>query len=197
MDNASLIVFDLETTGLGNGGERIGIVQIAAAAVTEAGMVVDKFHAFLQIPEGAVCEEYAMNMHASKGRTEEWFESNGTDPAAVLEAFVAWVNGHAAKGKVALGGHNVANFDIPHLKREINLLTTGGWGALKVDHHLVDTCILAYPLKQAGKVKSCSLKALVEHFGIINADAHDAMADVEATVALHNKLMECYAGLKF
>lgn len=193
MDNASLIVFDLETTGLGNGGERIAIVQIAAAAVTSAGVVVDKFHAFLQIPEGAVREEYAMNMHAGKGRTEKWFETNGSDPAQVLESFVAWVNGHASKGKVALGGHNVANFDVPHLKREINLLTKAGWAGMKVDHHLVDTCILAYPLKQAGKVKSCSLKALVDYFGIVNADAHDAMADVQATLELHNKLMECYA----
>lgn len=190
----TMIVFDLETTGLGNNGERIGIVQIAAAAV-KGGIVIDKFHEFLQIPAEAVQEEFAMKMHAEKGRTEEWFAVNGTNPSQVLEAFVAWVNSHSTEGRVSLCGHNIANFDVPHLKREINLLTTGGWAALKVGHHLVDTCILAYPLKQAGKVKSCSLKALVDYFGIVNADAHDAMADVEATVALHDKLMECYAGL--
>lgn len=60
-------------------------------------------------------------------------------------------------------------------------------------HRNIDTCSLAAPLICAGLVKSGSLGALTEYFGL-GTQTHGALADAIAAAQVFEKLVETYYG---
>lgn len=236
MSKPNIIALDLETTGLGEKGERVVPVQIAAIALDENLNELGRFQTFLKIPEraeemkdptltlgemrvraakaelplatyvslkdGAVLEAYAMDkVHAPKGRTYEWFQEHGVAPEVAYREFVAFCQQYQANRLVPLG-QNAAKFDVPMLVRELllnvpNLVlkkerdgsVPSGKLLLDLDHHVLDTVVLAYAkyVYGTGELKKVSLKPLCDFLGVPleESDAHDAMNDIVATI-------ECY-----
>ena len=192
MARKRIFFFDVETTGLGKKGERVVPVQIAGIIVdpnTPGWPEVGRFGPyFLQIPVGAHCEPYAMEMHEKKHRSRDFFRIKGLPPAEVYSALKDFLAPH---GKCVPGGHNAAPFDLPILRREaalhgVELEAPRGadWG---LDYHVYDTAVQAYQMLHycgSRPLASVSLKPLCEHLGIPvdEAQQHDAMYDIELTV---------------
>lgn len=59
-------------------------------------------------------------------------------------------------------------------------------------HRQVDVQSLAAPLMVAGKLKSLSLAALCQYFGVQNTQAHSAKGDCLATLQVFEKLLGLY-----
>ncbi len=61
----------------------------------------------------------------------------------------------------------------------------------KMHYHRLDTVSMAYALLRNNEdVDHLSLRALCNHFGIVQDKQHEALADVRATVELYKKLMQ-------
>ena len=61
----------------------------------------------------------------------------------------------------------------------------------KMHYHKLDTISIAFAKLHGDKnIDKFSLRNLTEHFGILNKNAHTALADTRATFELYKKLME-------
>ena len=178
------MVFDLETTGLGLGGERVVPVQFAGVMLDEQLREMDCFTRFFKTPEGAHVEEAAMKMHLAHGRDREFFAANGLPAEEFYPLLNKWVKSFG--GKPTPSGQNVAAYDLPILKREWTRYAGAPW---PMDHHPADTVALAFPLKYRGKIERVNLSALCAHFGIELKGAHDAVNDVRATAEVLRHLL--------
>ena len=100
IESGSLIVFDVETTGLDR--ERDDVIEIAARRL-DRGEISGEFHAYLRntTPVGS-----SESVH---GFSDAFLASNGEDPAEVFGRFFAWC------GDSVLVGHNVS-FDIDMIR---------------------------------------------------------------------------------
>ncbi len=203
MKRSHIFVFDLETTGLGQKGERVVPVQLAGIVLDPDNLKeLAEFSTFLKIPEGAVIEPYAMSMHAKKGRDYDFFQREGKDPEGAYRALADFLKPY---GRIVMAGHNAAKFDTPMLVRELLLHNVGvdipnpekpatmGYPVwIDMDYHVYDTMVLAYDQLKFGlkKVYSVSLGNLCKYLGIplSETDAHDAMNDVRATAEVLRKL---------
>lgn len=149
---ATLVAFDIETTGLSPVADRI--VEIAAVK-RRAGREVAHFHTLVDpqrpIPAGA------MRIH---GITDEQVRGQPLIEQ-VLPRFLEF-----AAGSVALA-HN-APFDLGFLWYEISK------GFQAPDVPVLDTCALARKHLRLG---SHSLDSLVRHLGLASAQEHRALAD--------------------
>lgn len=183
-----IFLFDLETTGLGEGGERIVPVQIAAVVLDpDTFAVKGSFQTFVRVPEGAHIEVGAMEMHAKKGRTLEFFNEEGIEPQVAYERLGAFLKQYG--DKLLPSGHNAAAYDVPIIKREALFYGV----RLPLDHHVLDTAVLALAklVYGTGELAKVGLKPLCDHLGVVlsEADAHDAINDVLATAQVLRKLM--------
>ena len=84
-----------------------------------------------------------------------------------------------------LAGHNVA-FDRAFL--EVAWRATGG-PPRGIDHHLLDTASLAWPLLAEGIVDSLSLMAISEALGLDLSEPHRALADAERSLEIARRLL--------
>lgn len=183
-----IFCFDLETTGLGNMGRLVVPFQIAGIVLdpNHPGLPqIGEFQSFIQLPAYAVCEDYAMEMHAKKGRTREWMQANGKPPHEVYRALDAFLRQFLTgpKDRLQPAGHNAAGFDLPMLTRETQI-HLGEDYKLPLDYHVLDTMIEALWFKKIhGAPSRLNLDAVTAHWGVLLTKdaAHDALNDVRAT----------------
>jgi DNA polymerase-3 subunit epsilon len=188
-----IFCFDLETTGLGEMGEPIVPVQIAAL-ILDGGHPdlpeIDVYHTFVKVPSYAHVEEGAMAMHAKKGRTLDWYQANGQDPAVVYPAIMDFIRRYGSY--VVPAGHNAAAYDMPIFRREVKRYL-GPTYKMPLDYHVMDTMSFAlFDLKFANsKIQKANLQALCDHLGVpLNAaEAHDALVDIRATAECLRRLV--------
>ncbi len=58
-------------------------------------------------------------------------------------------------------------------------------------HHKLDTLSIAFAkFNGTDEIKHLSLRALCEHFSIVNEKAHSALPDVRATIEIYKRLMQ-------
>jgi DNA polymerase-3 subunit epsilon len=97
----------------------------------------------------------------------------------VLESYKALAEG------CILVGHNVG-FDKSFLASGFR---RAGLEAPKMDHHVIDTASLAWPLVTIGALGSLSLNAVCTALGVSNEGAHSARRDVARTLEVYRRLM--------
>ncbi len=162
LESASYVVFDLETTGLRAGADRI--VEIGAVRVSRLALE-ERFETLVN-PGGPLPPAIAA--------------LTGISSAAVLRApraeqavgrFLSFT------GDAVLVAHN-ARFDISFLDREVEKLT-----GRRIAAPVVDTMRLARRLL-AGRGTRVSLGALAHFFGTAADPCHRALPDAEATAEI-------------
>lgn len=162
-----LVFFDLETTGTNIASDRI--VQIGAVKIFPDGKQEEKnvlLNPTIPIPK---------EVSSIHGITDEMVKDKPTF-RQIAKNFAIWLEGSD------LAGFNSDNFDIPLLVEEF--LRVGIDFPYK-DTHFVDM------LKIERIVNSHRLGDTYERYtGEVLENAHDAMADVKATIAIFEKQME-------
>ena len=176
MKKHTLIFLDTETTGLDPSKQEI--IELAAIAVEQSWDA--QGHGSLRVTKEAEWKIKPEHIETAQpealrinGYTEEAWKDAITLKDALTEFSVLARNGIAV-------GHNVS-FDMGFL--ETAFRTTGL--PFPLHYHKLDTISLAYAkLWDKKEVQAFSLKALCEYFSITNENAHTALADTRATLAL-------------
>ena len=163
------VIFDVETTGLfPETGDRI--VEIAALKITNL-QIVDKFYSLVD-PK----REISMGAYEVNGITPEMLQG-APEAKEVLPRFLKFL------GAAHLVGHNI-KFDLSFLCYELSLLGR----KLHEGMMVVDTLKLARSVLPS--LDRYPLWLVAESLGIEMDQKHRAMADVELTFRVFQKLIE-------
>ncbi len=180
MKPTTFAFIDTETTGLN--AERHEIIEVAGIIVritnpadSASYEVLDQF-------------EYRIKPERIGDADPLSLKINHYDPSAWGDALpleeVMHRIGEKTEGAVMVG-HNVA-FDAGFLEKAFQ--KTGILN--RMHYHKLDTISMAYALLHGNKeVDHLSLRALCDYFEIEQSAQHEALADVQATLALYKKLM--------
>lgn len=189
-----LVFFDLETTGLDP--QRDTIIQIAAIAVDQSLSELEHFEVKIRFDVESASPT-ALQLNSFEPGI--WEEQAVTELEAT-RLFSAFLKRHATirregkRGKpfyvAQLVGHNATTFDGPFIRAFYKRLEKFFPGSLNVlctlfraQWYFLENAFLKAP-------KNYKLQTLCSYFGIEHSDeqAHDALADVRATVALYQAL---------
>ena len=163
------VVFDVETTGLSAvNGDRI--VEIAAIKVKN-GQMVDTFESFVNPQRDIPIEAQRVN-----NITPDMVKDAPTAPE-VLPRMIEFI------GPSCLVGHNV-KFDLDFLCFELSLASR----RLRSETPVIDTLKMAKAL--VGHLPNLKLASIATSFGVRIGETHRALADVEITVGVLNRLIE-------
>ena len=166
--SAEYVIFDVETTGLSaRDGDRI--LEIAAVK-TKNFKIIDRFESLVN-PQRSLSQE-VVEIH---GISEDILKNA---PAAdeVLPRMIDFIGG------ACLVGHNV-RFDLGFLCYEL----AGAGRKLRQDTPVLDTLKLAKDLLPY--LSSYRLSSVALALGIIVQETHRAMADVELTATVYERLV--------
>ena len=190
----AVVVYDLETTGLG--AHRARIIEIAArrvdlsadpAASAAAG---DPFAALVN--PGVPIDDSAIRVH---GITESMV-AQAPSPADALKGFARWVEDVADEGRdVLIVAHNAKCFDAPLLSAELERSRVPPPCPRGAKLKVVDSLELAKAVIPHGDVRNFKLGTLREHFGgDLVGQEHRAGSDVEALCAVLRGLARAAPG---
>ncbi|MBP1556521.1 MAG: PHP domain-containing protein, partial [Oscillospiraceae bacterium] len=168
LDNDTLIVFDLETTGLSAATERI--IEIGAVKI-KGGEIIEEFDIFVD-PEQKLSPEIVNLTHI----TDEMLVGAPSESEA-LDKFYEFCGGDNA----VLIAHN-AKFDTSFIKVAARRCGKG------YNFTVVDTLILARAVFK--ELKSFKLGKLAEHLKIGEFQAHRACDDARALALIFFKMVE-------
>lgn len=192
------VFFDLETGGLDP--SKHPIIQIAAIAVDENLRELDTFEEKIKF-DLAKADPEALAKNCYDAATWERDASSGL---IVVNRFSKFLKQFADVELISqrtnrpycvaqLIGHNAATFDGPFLQafyREHDAFLPGTF-------FVMDTCQRAkwhfHEHRDSPPPADFKLGTLCAHFGIELTEAHDALADVRATVELYRHLVNCSA----
>lgn len=162
-----LVFFDLETTGVSTSKDRI--VQIGAIKLMPDG--TEEVKNVLINPTIPIPEEATMVHGISNADVKDKPKF-----AQISKSFFAWLSG------CDLAGYNSDNFDVPMLIEEFNRagLTFPEEGTSFVDVLKMERMVNSHTLGNTYK----------RYMGKELEDAHDALADVRATLAIFQKQLE-------
>ena len=168
LDEASFVVFDLETTGLAAASARICEIGAVEIRRLELGATFET----LVAPEVPVS-------HATRRLTGISEELLGSAPGVeqALAGFASFA------GDAVLVAHN-ARFDVGFLNRELERRS-----GRRLSGPVVDTVALARNLL-AGRSERTSLAALASFFGVSVRPCHRALPDAQATAEVFLRLVE-------
>ena len=169
-----IIIFDLETTGLSTTGDD-RIVEIAYRKILPSGEVIaacQRINPGIPIPEDAT----AVNgIHDEDVRDCPSFANLCYELWSVFEGS-------------DVGGFNVTGYDLPFLRSEFARM---GKSFDYSTRRILDGKVLYHKVAPRDLVVSRNLSAAYKTYcGDVHATAHTAAGDVEATVAVIEKLLE-------
>jgi len=163
----TIVVFDLETTGLDP--EIDQIIELGAVKI-EDGNIVEKFSTFVKPTVPIPFEVVRLT-----GIDEQMVE-NAPPVELVIKEFYEWTKG------ATLSGHNIIGFDLKFVKRE------GGNVGLDFDNPVIDTLTEARQARLNTTVYK--LGTIAKLLGISLEGAHRAWNDAYATAQVLLKLNE-------
>lgn len=178
---SKILWIDTETTGLSD--KKHGIISIAAIIDID-GKAVESFEMEMK-PTGRFCDDGALQVN---GYTRQQI-SRFTPWEQVLPVFMAKLNFLSRKYysdlQFTLGGQN-----IPFDNRFVRSWCGGAveyWEILVDQKNMIDTQKIS---KQFPELESHKLGDLCRAFGITLSNAHNAMADIEATRSLYYAMLD-------
>lgn len=169
-----LAFIDCETTGLDPARHEIvevGVIRVDGSTLRE----IDHTDVRVRPERIEDADPEALRIN---GYSEEAWE-NATSLAEALE----WIAPHL-DGAI-LAGHN-AGFDRSFLEAAWR---RAGVAPPAIDHHVLDTATLAWPLLVAGAIKSLSLTDVCAHLGIEMKEPHRALADAGRSLEVARRLL--------
>ncbi len=155
----SIVVFDLETTGLQT--DSCEIIELAALKMID-GKEVETFQTLIK-PIGPVSEEITNITHITNAMLLD-----APNIESVFPDFYRFAHDSI------LAGHNIAGYDFPIINR------IAGEMGYRCENELLDTLLLARKYLDK-ELSSFKLENISKHFGITHDNAHRAMSDVYAT----------------
>ncbi len=161
----SYIVFDLETSGLGNNAE---IIEIGAIKVID-GMIADVFKELIK-PTHKVSEQSTAVNGISTCDLKDC-----RCCSEVLSDFIDFI------GTDILVGHNIGSFDIPFLVKNVDSILNKHFKCRYIDTRTMS--------EEITDVSNHRLETMLEFYGIHNQKAHRAFEDSEATHKLFLALL--------
>lgn len=175
---ATIIVFDIETTGFSHGKDRI--IEIALRDLR--GGKNSTFQTLVN-PEKDVSNSKIHGITSNMVNRPDVprFEE-------LIPILIKFVRSRQIDGKPVLWiAHNGCRFDVPFVNREFNRCSV----EIPVDWFYVDSLLLARQLllPDGSKLASSKLPALREHYGVpLLGRAHRAMGDVEVLSSVFQKM---------
>ncbi|MGN1201430.1 MAG: PolC-type DNA polymerase III [Candidatus Caccovivens sp.] len=163
----TIVVFDIETTGLDD--ENDQIIELGAVKVCD-GNIIEKFSTFVKPTKKIPYEVVKLT-----GITQEMVE-DAPPIEWVIQEFYEFTRG------CTLCGHNIIGFDIKFVKREGQAL------GLDFDNPIIDTLNLARVARL--KTTRFNLGTVTKLLGITLEGAHRAWNDAYATAQVLLKLSE-------
>ncbi len=154
----SIVVFDIETTGLDH--NTCEITELGAVKIIN-GQIRERFWSFVKTKE-----PIPEDVTALTGITNEMI-SNAPSIKEVIIDFYNYTRG------CIISGHNAAGFDMKFIHKAGNQL------GLKFDNQIVDTMVLAR--QSTIKTANYKLGTIVKALGLTLVDAHRAYNDAHAT----------------
>jgi exodeoxyribonuclease-1 len=194
MNAGKIVFFDLETAG--RNPKRHPIIQIAAVAVAGDLETLETFQLKVQFDQARANRNALRKNHYSRGK----WANEAVKPLDAARSFAEFLRRHATVPMLAADGqkyhvaqlaaHN-AGFDGPFLQ---------AWYAklgifLPAKRHVLCTMQramwLAAEQLSSERPPGFKLATLCQHFGIAfhAADAHEALADVQATLSLYRQML--------
>lgn len=167
ISNKTIVVFDIETTGLDS--EKDQIIELGAVKI-ENGNIIEKFSTFVK-PTTSIPFE-VVNL---TGISDDMV-ADAPPIEYVIKDFYEFTRG------CVLSGHNVINFDIKFIRRE------GANLGLEFDNPIIDTLKEAQASKL--KITRYNLGVVTKALGITLEGAHRAWNDAFATAQVLLKLNE-------
>lgn len=169
-----LAFIDVETTGLDP--RRHEIIEVGVIRVT-ADTLEELDSAYLRVRPEHIEDADPRTLSLNGYCERAW------DGAPQLIEALFWVS-PLLEG-AALAAHNVS-FDRAFLE--------AAWRHTGVvpppmDHHVLDTVSLAWPLVTSGQLESLSLEAVCAHLGIARPIKHHALADAKASLNVARRLL--------
>lgn len=162
------VVFDVETTGLSaRGGDRI--IEIAAVKVRQ-GQIIDTFESFVNPERLIPLEAQAVN------KISDEMVADAPLSKDVIPEMISFISGSC------LVAHNI-KFDLDFLCYELSLANR----KLKDETPALDTLKMARLFLP--HLVSYKLENLAQSLGVRVSETHRALADVELTVQILNRLI--------
>ena len=175
--DSKILWIDTETTGLIP--SKHGIISVAAIIDID-GQVIDKFELEMK-PTGRVSDKRALKINGyTYGKIQ-----NLKPWEAVFPEFIHRINIKYSSEKFILGGQNVS-FDDKFIRSWADCCDAAAYWDYLVEGE-IDTMKIS---KQFLELESHKLGNLCKHFGVPLENAHNAMADIEATRKLYYVMME-------
>lgn len=161
------VVFDIETTGLDT--QNDSIIEIGAVKVVD-DEVVEEF-------EELINPGFSIPDHITRiNGIDNALVRDADYPPNVLNRFHNFI-----KDVDFVIGHNAKRFDYPFIVAEFRK------NGIKFDGVMCkDTMWIARA--KLRRARGYSLKALCQHFGVVNQTAHRALSDVYATYEVYKNL---------
>ena len=163
----TIVVFDIETTGLDPATDQI--IELGAVKI-ENGNIIEKFSTFVK-----PTKKLSYEVSDLTGITDDMLE-DAPPIELVIKDFYDFTRG------CVLSGHNVIGFDIKFIRRE------GESIGLVFDNELIDTLNEARMAKL--KITRYNLGTVVKALGLTLEGAHRAWNDAYATAQVLLKLNE-------
>jgi len=165
---------DCETTGLDPTRHEIleiGVIRVEGRTLETLGMFD------LRVQPARIDEADPQALRVNGWNAEEWKDAVPLDVALVR-------TGPLLEGAL-LAGHNVS-FDRAFLDAAWR---STGLPRPEMDHHVLDTATLAWPLLVAGLVESLSLDPVCRYLGIEAAQSHRALIDARRSLEVARHLL--------
>lgn len=199
LNNTPWLVLDTETTGLDVLSASVLQVSVAMVEPRSSRMgaenksrITRKHNMFIKsevdIPQESV------DIH---GLTREWLDEHGEERSKVLAELWQMISDHVINGYPLLAYNGMFDFSI--LDTEF---VRAGYEPLSVlfngerplaDVFYLDKAVRPFHFPQTERR---TLENVSRHYGATGFDFHDAMSDVEATVAVMDKMLDRYEDLR-
>lgn len=172
-----LVFIDTETTGLDCDRHEVlevALLRIDPKTLQEKG----RYHAFF-LPLRDPSEEVAKINGYDRNK---WIERGARDLSEeALQAMIPLLEGAAFAGQNPAFDRGFIHADFESL--EVRLP--------KMDYHLIDVAVFAWPLFVQGLIPGVSLRHTMKFFGL-GEQPHGALGDVLATVEVYKRFMSAY-----
>lgn len=168
-----IVAFDVETTGLSFTSDYI--IQIAAVKIDKDFNIIDEMKYLVKPIKDFEIAEGALEKH---GLTKEFILENGEDLKTVAEKFIKFSDG------CDMLSYNGRGFDIRMISKE--------FASVGIEFNINRVFFDSFLLEQ--KLFPRTLDVVYKRYtGKDLIDAHDALADVKATIEIFKLQVEAYA----
>lgn len=196
-----LVFFDLETGGLNP--KRHPILQIAAIAVNRDLQPLEAFEAKVRFNVGTANRNSLRKHHYSAGI---WAQV-AVEPKTIAHSFSEFLRRHATIPAISAKGTTFCIAQLVAHNAEFDGSFLRAWyekHGIYLPARRQVLCTMQRAMWHVAENPGCSpprdfkLATLCQHFGVPfhAADAHDALSDVAATLALYRALHQRAVGLK-